>query len=83
MSETLPRVARLIGPDSIIWPPKARRGQRCLNRWRPTGNSGRQGRCGCGDTIRIGEAKKGQETVRGPFPRRWAERLDFISARLR
>jgi len=65
MPETLPRVARLIGPDSIIWPPKARRGRRCLNRWRPTGNSGRQGRCGCGDTIRIGEAKKGQETVRG------------------
>jgi transposase len=43
LSETLPRVERLIEPDSIVWSPLERH-------W-----SERQWRRGCGDMVRIGE----------------------------
>jgi transposase len=74
LPEHLPRTLRVIEPDSIVWSPLERH-------W-----SERQWPRGCGDAVAAtwcGSARQRRVRKRsgGPFPRRWADRLDYIPAR--
>ena len=85
--EHLPRTLRVIEPDSIVWSPLER--QWSERQWRRGCGDAvaatRLRRRDCGDAVAAtwcGSARQRRVRKRsgGPFPRRWADRLDYIPA---